>query len=182
MSDPAVLGLIDGWVTSGTEIAEDDSRPCRAQRRVVFDVVDADLAAAGRLAARDGELSVLAAEQAGLVDLVRLGSQTLVLADPAAPLRLRLAPEPGGTLRVTVRDIDGEQSTVTVPEVSSTKALTVAVTAAGAGTVEVPADPTPTASPAPSPGPSPAPPTIPTPAPSAAPGPTAAPPIASRRS
>ena len=86
-----------------------------------------------------------------------------------------MAPQAGRTLRVTVLDVNGDTSTVTVPEVSSTKALTVAVTAAGAGTVEVPADPTPTASPAPSPGPSPAPPTIPTPAPSAAPGPTAAP-------
>ena len=116
MHDPAVLDLIDSWVVSGTEIPVGDSQPCRAQRRVVFDVVDADLSAGSRrAAARAGELSVLAAEQAGLVKLVRLGSQTLILADPAVPLRLSLAPVPGGTLSVTVRDIDGEQSTVTVP-------------------------------------------------------------------
>jgi hypothetical protein len=148
MGDPALYLLIGPWLRAGAE--PPGSVPCRAQRRVVFDTVDADFAPAPPLGDAAGPMAVADAEKAGLVEVLRFGRQALVLADPGRPIELTMAPQPGRTLRVTVRDVDGESSAVTVPETRTSTALTVAVSG-GTGSIVTPGPPPPAPPPQPQP-------------------------------
>ena len=76
-------------------------------------------------------MTVLDAEAADLVEVVRLGRQALVLADPATPIQLVLEPATGRQLRLTIRDIDGEQSTTTSQQTTTAGPVTVQVSTRG---------------------------------------------------
>ncbi|MBJ7470731.1 MAG: hypothetical protein JHD16_05490 [Solirubrobacteraceae bacterium] len=155
MSDPALYTLIAGWLSTGTAIAESASTPCRAQRALVIDAIDADIPEPGGAPsprARSGQgtgtapLTVAEAEAAGHVEVLRFGRQHLILVDPASSVALRLTPRAGATLSVVARDVDGEAA-AEVGRASSSGSLTL--TAAAGGSVAFAAEPSPPA-PAPS--------------------------------
>ncbi|WP_232678205.1 triacylglycerol lipase [Nocardioides sp. R-C-SC26] len=203
MANPELYELITPWLVDGERPAP--GRACRAQRRLVLEVIDAaDLpdprpaaprTASPRTAAGQatGPLTLAQALDAGVVDVELLGRQQLILLDPEEPVTLRLTPAQSRTMRVSGSIVDGAAQTPLVQETSSAGEDDIELDAAGVveitdaetgavlGTSSPPSEPTetPTATPTapvfPTPTATPTVPVTPTPTATPTPAPTPTP-------
>lgn len=160
MGKEELYRLIAPFVLHGDPLDAEWSTQCRGKRAFVLDVLDGDLTLAvpavpaGRASAT-AALTGAEAEEQGVVDILRFGRQTLVLADPGKPMQFELMPWSDRTLHLTVRDVDGETSTTIVPETTSRGPIRVAVGADGGVAIVSPGPPAPVADPPPAATPAP---------------------------